>query len=165
MLAACSKASTSTHSYPSGHTAPATHPRLPHSASLPLDPRCALLAAWRVWRMLLEAAFLPNSGHKRSIACSRCMRWPAARESNLTRLAAFLSRQAPSSTVLILRQPESRRAARCVPPRFALQSSNPAGELIPFHSRRSRPSSYKIGTHGNESPMNQTPIERMVLVS
>jgi hypothetical protein len=59
-----------------------------------------LRAAHRTWRRLLVADFLPDSGHSRSITCSRCMRWPGSKDSSLTRLAAFLSRHASASIYL-----------------------------------------------------------------
>jgi hypothetical protein len=51
-----------------------------------------LLAACRVLRRLLEAAFLPELGHKRFIACSRWRRCPGARASNFTKVVAFRRR-------------------------------------------------------------------------
>src|SRR5215216_6706514 len=52
-----------------------------------------------VWRRLLEAALVPRCGQSVYITCSRWRRFPAARARSLTRLAAFLRRQAPSSMV------------------------------------------------------------------
>ena len=51
----------------------------------------------RTRRRLLEAAFLPEFGHKRSIACSRWRRWPEERARSFTKAAAFLRRQASPS--------------------------------------------------------------------
>jgi hypothetical protein len=52
-----------------------------------------------VWRRLLEAALIPSSGQSVYITCSRWRRFPAAKARSLTRLAAFLRRQASSSMV------------------------------------------------------------------
>ena len=56
------------------------------------------------------------SGHSRSITCSRWRRWPRARASNFTRVAAFLSRQAsptmvcgPTETLEAAQQPDPHR--------------------------------------------------------
>src|SRR5829696_1885017 len=56
-------------------------------------------AVCTVWRRLLEAALISSSGQSVYITCSRWRRFPAARARSLTRLAAFLRRQAPSSMV------------------------------------------------------------------
>src|SRR5918995_2671592 len=56
-------------------------------------------AVCTVWRRLLEAALIPSSGQSVSISCSRWRRFPVAKARSLTRLAAFLRRQAPSSMV------------------------------------------------------------------
>src|SRR5215216_4895849 len=71
-----------------------------------------LRAAWRVLRRLFEAAFLPESDHRRSIACSRCMRWPGARARSFTKIAAFLRCQASWGMVLepiLTRKPPSNQ--------------------------------------------------------
>src|SRR5688572_27469152 len=59
-----------------------------------------LLVAWRICRRLLEAAFLLESGQRRSITRFRWRQCSGARASSLTRLTAFLSRQRSSPIVL-----------------------------------------------------------------
>jgi hypothetical protein len=97
-----------------------------------------LRAAHRTWRRLLVADFLPDSGHSRSITCSRCMRWPGSKDSSLTRLAAFLSRHASDSIYLepTLTRKLPSNQIRIAPGLSSLSawdclaSSKPAGEPI-----------------------------------
>src|SRR5215204_2719193 len=122
-------------------------------------------AVCTVWRRLLEAAPIPSSGQSVYITCSRWRRFPAARASSLTRLAAFLSRHSFSSMVRIpteTRKPPSSHT-RSASDRVTLSES--AERLIPTlapsreqNFPRSCTFSYKIGPCANESgaaPMNQ----------
>jgi hypothetical protein len=76
-------------------------------------------------RRLFEAAFLPESGHRRSIACSLCSRCPGARARSFTKVAAFLSRQASWVMVLestLARNPPSNRTLAVL--RFSLLATS-----------------------------------------
>ena len=114
-------------------TAGAARPAKPGSRRRPWassGPR-ARRAAWRAWLRLLAAACLPWSGQRRSMARSRWRWCQGARASSFRRLAAFLSRHAPSSTVWVpteTRNPPSSQR-RSVSGRPTRASGGPSSTL------------------------------------
>jgi hypothetical protein len=100
-------------------------------------------AACSTWRRLSEAAALPRQVQRRSIACSRCRRWPSAKASSFTRLAAFLRCHSPSLTVLTptetRKPPSSHTRTGSGRSHVAVSgcdmASNPAGGPVPPGNR------------------------------